>query len=149
VFRLLGSVDPRGLKARLPALLDSLRAARSNQSFNVAVETEKAYLEAAQRIAATGPRYVVFGHTHLAKRIELPGGATYLNTGTWADLIPFPESIFEDDETQALAALWIFVDDLENGRLARHIRFNPSYVRLDVNDDRIERAELCFWPVKG
>ncbi len=77
VLRLLGSVDPRGLKARLPALLDALRAARNNQSFNVAVETEKAYLDAAQNLAATGRRYVVFGHTHLAKRIELPGGATY------------------------------------------------------------------------
>src|SRR4029077_9266267 len=27
--------------------------------------------------------FVVFGHTHHAREIKLPGGSTYFNTGTW------------------------------------------------------------------
>ncbi len=147
LLRLLGSVDPRGLHARLPALLDALRIVQNDKSFEVGTETEKGYLEAAKKIAEAGRRFVVFGHTHLAKKVDLGGdpSATYLNSGTWADLIEFPKKIFQPNDVDALAELAIFVHDLNEGELQKYIRFKPSYVRLDVQGDRVERADLCFW----
>jgi UDP-2,3-diacylglucosamine pyrophosphatase LpxH len=147
LLRILGSVDPRGLHARLPALLDALRIVQNDSSFDVGTETEEAYLEAAKKIAKTGRRFVVFGHTHLAKKVDLGGdpSATYLNTGTWADLIEFPKKIFQPNDVDALAELAIFVHDLNEGDLQKYIRFKPSYARLDVQGDRVERADLCFW----
>lgn len=145
ILRLLASVDPRGLKARLPALLDALRIVQKDASFDVGVETEEDYQKAAQAHADRGHRHVVFGHTHLAKCLPLEGGATYLNTGTWADLIAFPKEILLPDATQAQAELWSFVDDLENGQLQKHIRFQPTYARLDLGGEKVARADLCFW----
>ena len=34
-------------------------------------------------IANRGFDVVVFGHTHRAERVDLPHGATYLNSGNW------------------------------------------------------------------
>ena len=68
-------------KKRLPALLKAVRVVQQDESFDPAIETSPEYLEAAQELARGGYRYVVFGHTHLAKRIPLDGGGAYLNSG--------------------------------------------------------------------
>ena len=47
----------------------------------------------------------ITGHTHAAKSIATAAGGTYINTGTWLNLVPMPAST-EVDEVQAwLAAL--------------------------------------------
>ena len=117
---------------------------QSDQSFDRGVETASEYLNAARDLSKGGFRCVVFGHTHLAKKIELGGGAWYLNSGTWADLIQFPVELLAGPEPEALARVREFVDDMQGGRLKRWTRFKPTYVRIDLDgDDRMTAAELC------
>jgi UDP-2,3-diacylglucosamine pyrophosphatase LpxH len=141
--RLLAGRGVEGVERRLPALLEALRAAQHDRSFDTSYETVPAYLDAARALADRGFRYVLFGHTHLAKRVDLGGGRAYLNTGTWADLIRFPEGIIAPGNPGALAELRAFVDDLAHRRFDRWICFRPTYARLDVRGDHVEQAELC------
>ena len=142
------------LDSRLPALLQAVRQLQSDESFDRSVDNTESllgkvgpseYLAAAQDLAATGGfRYVVFGHTHLPKDVEMEGGARYLNSGTWADLIRFKPEILSGKDDTALAALRGFADDLKAGRLTDWIYFKPTYVRFDLGaDDTVVTAELC------
>lgn len=90
------------------------------------------------------PRFVVFGHTHHAKKLTLTKpGATYLNTGTWAELMRFPPEVLSDDDEVARSALETFARQLDEGALDGLTRFEPTYVRLDVDDrGRVTRGEL-------
>ena len=74
-------------------------------------------------------------HDDLAKNVALDDGAVYLNSGTWADLIRFPQDVIEGDKETAIPKLREFVDQLQKGELAEWINFRPTYVRLDVGDD--------------
>jgi UDP-2,3-diacylglucosamine pyrophosphatase LpxH len=53
-----------------------------------------------------GARVVIAGHTHAARQIRLDADRTYINTGTWTDLIPWPPLGADDDAKR-------FIDDLE------------------------------------
>lgn len=141
--RLLLSRDDGRLDRRLPALLTALRALQSDQTWDPAVETAPEYLDAARELSNGRYKHIVFGHTHLAKKIDLGDGRTYLNSGTWADLIRFPPEILSGSPDESLAKLREFVDDLKDGRLSRWIVFQPSYVRLDVGTDGRVTPELC------
>lgn len=144
LVKLLLSPGGGSVERRLPALLKALRALQTDQSFDPGIETAGEYLEAARDLAKGGFRCVVFGHTHLAKKIDLGGGAWYLNSGTWADLIQFPVEMLNGSEQEALGHVREFVDDMHHGRLKRWIRFKPTYVRIDLDgDDRMAAAELC------
>ena len=62
--------------------------------------------EAAKELARISPfRYIVMGHTHLARNLPLDGGGRYLNSGTWADLMRVPDEVFADDPQVSAAAL--------------------------------------------
>lgn len=142
--------DRPGLERRLPALLSAVRAARGDRSFDRSCETDKAYLEAAETLAASGFRYVVFGHTHLAKQVVLgrpeapraAQGALYFNTGTWADIMRFPEGIVDPANPHALDDLRAFVGDLAERRFSRWIQFAPTFVKLEVRGGRVTHGEL-------
>jgi hypothetical protein len=87
---------------------------------------------------------VVFGHTHLAKQVPLAGGAVYLNTGTWADLMRLPAGLFAPDRGAARATLDRFVVDLQAGRHDAWLAFDPRYARLEVDaHGRCTAAALC------
>jgi len=100
---------------------------------------------------------VIFGHTHLAKQVALPGG-TYINTGTWADVLPFPATILDADggaKTPASSAadhaaqldrLKAFVGDMATARLAPYLRFVPTFalVELDQNGTVLSAALRVF-----
>ena len=75
-------------------VLKALRkwAAVHQSTWDVTREDDK-YVRAATASAKRGYRVVVYGHTHLVKRVALGDGATYLNAGTWADLMRFPDGI--------------------------------------------------------
>jgi UDP-2,3-diacylglucosamine pyrophosphatase LpxH len=128
---------------RVPALLKAFRGLQSIEAFTLEKETAKEYLEAAQELAEVGHfRYVVFGHTHLAKRVPLANGGLYLNSGTWADVLRFPVEIVKS-EAEALPALNAFVKQMRNGDFSGWTLFDPTYVRLDVDDDgKVAGAEL-------
>lgn len=127
---------------RLAILRDTLPAIDGEKSFERNLETGKRYVDAA-RALAEHHRFVVFGHTHHAKSVALDGGACYLNSGTWANLMRFPDELFSSDAEAAALAMRAFVDDVSQNRLDRYIRFSPTYVRLDVERGGRTHAALC------
>lgn len=102
----------------LSRLLRSLRYLHSLQrhTFHTNFEHD-CYVKAACKHIRQGYRYAIFGHTHLPKRIQLLNGrGTYLNTGTWTDVMSLPSAVVEADEKSAFVALASFVDALEEGK---------------------------------
>lgn len=135
--------DAATWERRLQVLLDALRTLQHDTSFDPAVE-QPGWLRHAQALADGGFRVVIFGHTHLAKQVPLAGGARYLNTGTWADLMKLPAGLFVADRTQARAVLDGFVDDLRGGRHDAYLAFDPRYARCAIDErGRCTEARLC------
>ncbi|OWY20532.1 hypothetical protein C7N43_13805 [Sphingobacteriales bacterium UPWRP_1] len=135
------------LTQRLPALLRALQALQNDKTFDIATETFTEYLTAAKKLAANGYRYIVFGHTHLAKKIHMGNDAWYFNSGTWADLMAFPTHIVAAGNKQtALAHLEQFVEEITLTNLAEHIRFNPTcvYIRLDAYE-KVQQIDLLSY----
>jgi UDP-2,3-diacylglucosamine pyrophosphatase LpxH len=142
-----------GLEERIPALRQAFRALEGDHTWRPDVEAGKRYWKAAKELAGgdgnrIGYRFVVFGHTHHAKRVDMPDqAAVYLNSGTWANLLQFPK--LPANDTEAKAVLLRFANDLKANRFARddekesgaeseaRLRqiFKPTYVRLDVRDE--------------
>jgi UDP-2,3-diacylglucosamine pyrophosphatase LpxH len=142
--RLLTSRNSAGVDSRLPALLASVRALQNDTTFARDAECLPEYLHAAAELATRGFDFVVFGHTHMPRDIRLAGGARYLNSGTWADVIKFPTDIVAGPKPQALEKLRAFVEDLGAGRLSGWTSFLPTYVRLDLGTDgKVATAALC------
>lgn len=108
-------------------------------SATVAMHTgfeQDSYLDAAREAAGRGFQVVIFGHTHLVKRIDL-GGSLYLNTGTWADLMSLPKHTLDlaADESLALRELAEFADDLASNRLDRYRSSFSTFACIDLTDD--------------
>ncbi len=125
-------------KAFLGKLREALRVRLGNAAAAFDVNREaRSYSEAAQRSIDRGFKVVVYGHTHLVKRVELSGGR-YLNTGTWADLMRLPTSVADDsaDEETALRELGEFADDLRNKAKIERWRCQvPTFARIELGDD--------------
>lgn len=138
---------PKGARlsdGRLRALLLAMRALQKPDGFDESRETAAEYLNAARSLAKNGIRYVIFGHTHQPKRVDLGGGRWYLNSGTWADVLRFPSDILSDPEQDALPRLRHFVEQMQSGDFADWALFSPSYIRLTLGDDnRVTDAALC------
>jgi UDP-2,3-diacylglucosamine pyrophosphatase LpxH len=156
-----------GLRATVGALLDVWLAATSTSdretqlrrlwralrayadehydAFSVDKESE-VYLAPARAMAARGWKVVVFGHTHLAKRVALPDGAVYLNTGTWADLMQLPTEILSEDADAALPRLERFVDDLRSGNSDPWRGRMLTFACVDLDGERVSAARLCRFP---
>jgi UDP-2,3-diacylglucosamine pyrophosphatase LpxH len=130
------------LERRLPILLEGLRALQNDKSFDRSLETNAHILAAAKKLASVGFRWVIFGHTHLAKEVGLDGGATYFNTGTWADIIRFPKEMLTEPKHTLLPQLRAFVEDMASEGYKKWITFSPTYVRLDVENDAVTNAAL-------
>lgn len=133
---------------QLDLLLTVLRALHqaTERALDVDVELET-YLRPATETARRGYEVIVYGHTHLAKRVplagrrtsdgtEIRGRAVYLNSGTWADLMVLPAGISApsgapDAQRPRLAA---FADDLVANRVDRWRRQLPTFARIDLDD---------------
>jgi len=152
LIKLLFTKRDRAIETRLPLLRQAVRALRGDQTFDDTVETGKRYHRAAEQLgeggggvdggaAPPGFRYVVFGHTHHRKKITLPNGTTYVNTGTWARLMKFPDDLISDDDAIAGKALEAFLASIQSATYKTD--FVPTYARLDLrDDDRVETIEL-------
>jgi UDP-2,3-diacylglucosamine pyrophosphatase LpxH len=119
---------------RRRVLLDALRTLQTDRSFDPELEVS-AYLDHATKLAASGFGVVLFGHTHLAKEVPLNGGARYINTGTWADLMKVPVELFDPVEANALSSLDRFVDALASNDLRRYLHFDPSFAHVRIEPD--------------
>lgn len=131
---------------RVRDLRAALRAWQTSGTFDEGTETTAAYLDAARQLAQNGIRYVVFGHTHLAKRVEIsPGGPVYLNSGTWGDLMRVPDAVFSDTP-ESTAALAAFLDALRARNYSDYLYFRPTFVRLAVGaEGRVSQADLVLY----
>jgi UDP-2,3-diacylglucosamine pyrophosphatase LpxH len=144
--RLLADNEWALLEERLPALRQTFRALEDDATWNEKTEPGKRYKKTAEELSEAGPGkagfdFVVFGHTHSAKSVELDSGARYLNSGTWAQLMEFPK--LPSDVAEADKKLRGFIDDLKANTLESYVKFDPRFVRLDVGeDDKVKAGEL-------
>lgn len=154
---LIVSGEFRSYKSRLALARRAMKILGGDQTFSRDHETNTQILAAAETLTTmrtaeelgTMPegagelRYIVFGHTHHAKKINLSTNAIYLNTGTWAELMRFPAAALSEDDATARAALETFATQLDNDEIDKLTIFAPTYVRLDVNDQRrVVRGDL-------
>jgi UDP-2,3-diacylglucosamine pyrophosphatase LpxH len=139
LFELFGAKedDPRAVYlAKLRKVLEN-RLGLEGVGFDVNVESA-VYTRPAKETAERGARVVIYGHTHLVKRVDLGGGARYLNSGTWADLMRVPVEVLrpETPEADALRLLGEFADDLQDReRVAKWRRQVPTFARVALGDD--------------
>jgi len=149
--KLLFSEDDADVGRRLPALLKALQALQPDRNFDHDYEAAPEYSEAANQLFDGGFRFVVFGHTHLAKHIEIRPGRWYLNSGSWSDTIQLPREIITAHPAEAGMKLETFVQDMATGFLQRWILFRPTYLRLDLNaKDQVTNTELLHYePARG
>lgn len=107
-------------------------------TFDLSTEAPR-YLDAAIRLSQ-GRRTVVFGHTHLAKRIALPDQGLYLNTGTWCPIIRMPTDSY--DVTQADERVYMelkrFVEDLAKNRIEKWCVLRTTFAKVVEDGEKIE-----------
>jgi hypothetical protein len=113
-------------------LLDSLRTLHGDRSFDRSFEVPE-YLDHAAQLSSSGFGVVLFGHTHLAKQVRLESGATYINTGTWADLMKLPQALFASNQERALAELDRFIDALRENEFRQYLHFEPTFAHLIID----------------
>jgi UDP-2,3-diacylglucosamine pyrophosphatase LpxH len=149
--RLRSAVTTEAKKAVMEAETQSLlKAFRSfaeshERAFDVNTEAVE-YLKPANAAATRGFEIVIYGHTHLAKRVKLAKtGTYYFNTGPWADLMKVPEAILSGDKEEAELRLSEFLSDLENGELGRWRCSVPTFARVDMESGRVLSADLYLF----
>ena len=100
------------------------------------VNTEKdQYLNSAEHSAENGFKVIVYGHTHLMKRVKLRNGL-YINTGTWADLMFLPSSVYDTEPTDKHPDILAFIDALRSKTstaIDSYRRQLPSYVTIELS----------------
>jgi len=79
--------------------------------------------------AGCGPRVVVAGHTHAAREARIDVDRTYINTGTWSDLIPWPP-LRSDHDAKA------FIDDLDANKVPPKRRL--TWALIDEHGARLK-----------
>lgn len=113
------------------------------------VEESPRYLRPAEELAKRGFRVVVFGHTHLAKRVPMLGGeARYLNTGTWAELMRIPDAVLSDS-AGGDTVLAEFVEALKDNQLGPWRTLVPTFARIDLEGDTLLSADVFLFEEDG
>ena len=121
---------------RLQDLIEALRAFQGPNSFDRSIETQAAYVNEARELAYGPVRHVIFGHTHLAKKVDLTDGRYYFNSGTWADLLQLPSDILDPTRRFGpLAELERLIRDLVANDFSSYVLFRPTYVRIEQDSE--------------
>jgi UDP-2,3-diacylglucosamine pyrophosphatase LpxH len=154
--------DEKARQRRLGMLFKVLRDWVKTHDLAFAVEHEdKKYLKAATRSVEAGFQVVVYGHTHLVKRVELKvkvkgeeKTGVYLNTGTWADLMRLPEDVFTAPEDSARASLREFAEAIASNQLGPWRTRLPTFARIELESDdrdtwRLLGADVHFFDGEG
>ena len=152
----VSGIDLSGIRDQVSSAVRQLRRSGLKKAFQADIvkklhrlafliaEENGVYLNPAKAFKKRGFKVVVFGHTHLVKRVPLGDGAFYLNSGTWADLIRAPKAIWDEDAARAEEILNQFVDDLEQDDVARWRRSVPTYAKITLDGDTIKDANVYF-----
>jgi hypothetical protein len=77
------------------------------------------------------------------------GTAVYLNTGTWADLMRFPEAVLTGKEDQAPRVLERFCDDLTNNRIDRYREQVPTFAKIEMDGKDVKAADVYLFGGPG
>lgn len=137
----------------LGLLLRAFRARRDKDESGFDVGQEAAlYRKPAEALARRGYRVIVFGHTHHAKvlRFATPGGeATYLNSGTWADLMRLPPNLYQGSPEQGERTLADFLQAVGSNDIAKYRRQVPSFARIDLDQNGRAVASNVFFFQQG
>jgi UDP-2,3-diacylglucosamine pyrophosphatase LpxH len=83
---------------------------------------------------------VIMGHTHAARRVGAPQRASYINTGTWSDVVLLPPGVLEATEA-GYAQLENFLAGLCRDDPALRVFF-PTFADVMLEGGRVQRAEL-------
>jgi UDP-2,3-diacylglucosamine pyrophosphatase LpxH len=138
--RLLGEDRGAKLRDRLPALRLALQALRRDETFREDKEPLGPYKDAVEEFETYGFTLVLFGHTHLPRDTKL-NRCRYMNTGTWADVIRFPNEVI--DISAPPESLERLASRLSSGDYAEWLRFQPNYALLELDSTgRLLNAEL-------
>jgi UDP-2,3-diacylglucosamine pyrophosphatase LpxH len=165
LYKLRGAAEGEDRYKKIHAALRRLN--RSDRTFDPGFE-EPAYFKAARDTARTGGfDVIVYGHTHLPKKVGLDEGMrgekVYFNTGTWCDVMQLPDA-FTRDFADARSEVEEFVEAVRRNDFGRYVRRYLSFVEVEVRPDGSvgdadlysycgagrERAEpLANWPGGG
>lgn len=145
----------------LDILLRTLQAYRSKSRAAFALDREgEKYLLGATESAAKGFKVIVYGHTHLPKKVRLnerkatdgtQHDAVYLNSGTWADLMAVPDGILDGDPKagETRKHLQQFADDLASNQVEHWRRQLPTFVDVTLNGKDVVSADVCLLDDQG
>jgi hypothetical protein len=129
-------------EVRVRQLHVALRAlSGKDRSFDITHEAPP-YLDAARTTAlSSGFEVIIYGHTHLPKRVPLyrsdaPApeecpAAVYFNTGTWCDVMRLPEGLAAPYE-QVEKPLLDFCKALSRNDFSQYVKRYLSFVELVV-----------------
>lgn len=147
LYRAGGSENRQEQLRRLRKALQ-IYVREQHETFAVDEESPR-YLNPAAALAARGFRVVVFGHTHLAKRVPMHGGgALYLNTGTWAELMRIPGEVISDDPAGD-SVLADFVEALAGNELGPWRKLVPTFARIDLEGETLLSADVFLFGEDG
>jgi hypothetical protein len=141
-----GPLQQRTREMMLRGLYRAFRAMAERHARALHINEESpTYGDPAEALAGRGFKLVIFGHTHLAKRVPLRNGGLYLNTGTWADLIRLPAAVLGNDEAAAMAELTLLADDLERNDLGARRKQLPTFAQVELGEGGAMAGELFLF----
>lgn len=103
---------------------------RKNTAFQIDEEAPNYLRAAAATASAGGFQVVAYGHTHLPKH-KKHDTWTYLNSGTWADVIRVP--VMTGDFAKDRAVISEFVADMRTNQLAGYRRRYLSFLEVELD----------------
>ncbi|MGJ8649494.1 MAG: metallophosphoesterase [Opitutaceae bacterium] len=127
---------------RLRSLQQFLTPLKEDNAFALEIEKDE-YLSAAENLVASGDfEVVIFGHTHLPKKIELAENTgIYINAGAWADIMRLPDLALEDT-TAGHQCLKDFLVDTQNGNIEKYIHRSLGYAEIVIKGSDITTSDL-------
>jgi UDP-2,3-diacylglucosamine pyrophosphatase LpxH len=90
---------------------------------------------------------VIMGHTHQARRVGAPQRASYINTGTWSDVVLLPAEALGATEA-GYAQLENFLAGLCRDDPALRVFF-PTFADVVLEGSHVQRAELLRFDHRG
>jgi len=131
---------PRASLGRLQVLLRRLQAHEAE--FTTAGEAGPFGAAAKLMVGKNGIQTVVMGHTHLARSVGEGAVASYINTGTWTDMVRVPLRALDDSDA-GRDALEVFLGQLCRDEPSART-FEPGYAEIDLNDGVVVASRLDF-----
>jgi UDP-2,3-diacylglucosamine pyrophosphatase LpxH len=124
-----------------------LRKLQNNDTFDINKEIPQYLDEAKALVSHGGFKTIVFGHTHLPKQVTFKcdeEDKSYINTGTWADIIKIPISAFVDNADGDIE-LERFIDAMRAGEYSNYICRYLSYAKIEMDENKVCSSKLqCF-----